>query len=132
MSAKTTPRFLWPVTAARGLKRDSEMNSTISPRRHQAPSDPRYWNKEFCFPHCRLHNVNIVDRFPRDCPLAVPEPDVAIERLAERAEWSPIRGFPPPHVRAIQCVLKACKGCVRENGTHPHIEFLREEHRVNS
>ena len=84
------------------------------------------------FPRCQLHGVGIVNRFPRDCPLAAPGgPIAALTRLTEKG-WRYLGGLDNSERSQglfYLRVLDVCSECVKRLGGNSHIRLLSEEAR---
>ena len=76
------------------------------------------------FPTCQLHDIRIVDRFPRGCPFAAP---IALRALFELRK----RGFLLTGNRDygegahLLEVADTCSHCIDENIAHPVVQRLR-------
>jgi hypothetical protein len=80
------------------------------------------------FPLCVLHNVRIVDAFPRGCPLEHPNPLVAIQAYQDRA-WTRFgnceRGGCDDAAR-----VEICQAC--EARKHHRVKYLRDLEGLNN
>lgn len=79
---------------------------------------------------CELHGINIVDEFPRRCPLATANPLATLTQL-QTAAWREV-GKPwtdPTSDREaahdLLNQLESCQRCLSRIGTHRTIQRLR-------
>jgi len=79
------------------------------------------------FPLCILHNVRLVDRFPRGCPLGQPDIGAALNAFYQRG-WQRIidhhRGGGDDLARH-----EICSNCPAR--THRRVRYLRETEGLN-
>lgn len=77
---------------------------------------------------CELHGVNIVDQFPRRCPLATGNPLVTIGRLQDAA-WRELGRSDPGRdsdgALALLDRIDVCKSCLSRLSAHPTVRRLR-------
>lgn len=77
------------------------------------------------FPLCVLHNTNIVDQFPRSCPLGDKDTHEALMRMLRTMYWD---GESDPHAaEATAQVFDICNGCVPDMLSNVHVSFLRRQ-----
>lgn len=78
-------------------------------------------------PRCQLHGHNIVDAFPRHCPLG--NPDVA-DGLLRLKDWAWVLAPAHPQWAHRHRRHDACARCIREILTHPTVQRLRDRFKV--
>lgn len=78
-------------------------------------------------PRCQLHGHNIVDRFPRHCPLGERDPADSLLRLKNWAE-----GLKTVDLNRVHRLRRfdTCDMCTRRLLTHPIVQRLRDRFKV--
>lgn len=78
-------------------------------------------------PTCELHGVRLLEQLPRNCPLACPKATDEILRRKEQAfvEIGKPESDPIWHYRIM--AAETCERCLRVNGGHPVMRYLRKQ-----
>lgn len=76
-------------------------------------------------PRCKLHNVNIVDAFPRACPLGATIGALGALQWLKDAAFSAIVRDDHDTAREIFGRYDVCDPCVDRLSPNPHIKMLR-------
>ncbi len=75
---------------------------------------------------CDLHGINIVDRFPSRCPLATPNPLIAIEQVRGLG-WRELGHEPGTAALDVLDRADVCFGCIVQLLRHRTVRRLRAE-----